>query len=74
MSRVEIFYATCCLETQTVSPTLPGFQGIKRRVQYLASHPYKTICYPFNYYNGSNVIIITCSVDQFEYHTTQKHL
>ena len=29
MSRIEIFYAACRLATQTVVPTLPGFQGIK---------------------------------------------
>ena len=43
MSRIDLCYATCHLETQTVSPTLPGFQGIKRCVQYLASHPHKPI-------------------------------
>ena len=29
MSRIELFNATCHLATQTVAPTLPGFQGIK---------------------------------------------
>ena len=43
MSRIDLCYTTCCLETQTVAPTLPGFKGIKRRVQYLASHPHKTL-------------------------------
>ena len=47
-----LFYATCRLETQTVAPTLSGFQGIKRCVQYLASHPHKPIFYPYNYYDG----------------------
>ena len=37
MSRIFISYAICRLDTQTVAPTLPGFQGIKRCVQYLAS-------------------------------------
>ena len=43
MSRIDICYATCRLETQTVAPTLHGFQVIKRCVQYLASHPHKPI-------------------------------
>ena len=30
MSRIDIFYIACCLETQTVAPTITGFQGIKR--------------------------------------------
>ena len=54
MSRIGICYATCRLENQTVAPTLPGFQGIKRCVQYLASHPHKPIFYPSNSYDGSN--------------------
>ena len=52
MSRIDLFYATCRLETQTVAPTLPGFQGIKRCVQYLASNPHKPIFYPSNSYDG----------------------
>ena len=43
MSRIEFFYSTFHLYTQTVAPTLPGFQGIKRCVQYLASHQHKSI-------------------------------
>ena len=54
MSRIGLCYATFCLATQTVAPKLPGFQGIKRCVQYLTSHPHKPIFYPYNYYNGSN--------------------
>ena len=41
MSIIFICYTTCSLSTQTVAPTLPGFQGIKPCFQYLASHPYK---------------------------------
>ena len=48
MSRIDLFYATCCLDTQTVALNLPGFQGIKRCVQYLASHLHKPIFYPYN--------------------------
>ena len=56
MSRIEFCYATCRLATKNVALTLPGFQGIKRCVQYLASHPHKPIFYPSNYYYGSNLI------------------
>ena len=59
MSRIYICYATCRLETQTVTPTLLGFQGIKRCVQYLAILPHKPIFYPSNSYDGSNVIRLT---------------
>ena len=52
MSRIDIYFATCNLATQTVAPTIPDFQGIKRCVQYLASHPHKPIFYPSNYYDG----------------------
>ena len=40
MSRIGICYETFRLATQTVAPTLPGFQGIKSCVQYLASYPH----------------------------------
>ena len=52
MSRIDLCYATCCLATQNVAPTLPGFKGIKLCVQYLASHPHKPIFYPSNSYDG----------------------
>ena len=74
MSRIDLFYAICRLETQTVAPTLPGFQVIKRYVQYLASHPHKPIFYPSNSYDGSNVIRLTWSGNQVEDHTTQNCL
>ena len=59
MSRIDLCYATCSIATQTVEPNLPGFQGIKRCVQYLAGHPHKPIIYPSNSYDGSNVIRLT---------------
>ena len=43
ISRIAICYTTCNISTQTVAPTLPGFQGIKCCVQYLDSHPHKPI-------------------------------
>ena len=52
MSRIYLCYATCHIATQTVAPTLPGFQVIKRCVQYRASHPHKPIFYPYNSYDG----------------------
>ena len=52
ISRTDICYATCCIVTQTVAPTLPCFQGIKQCVQYLASHTHKSIIYSSNSYDG----------------------
>ena len=74
MSRIDLCYATCRLATQTVAHTLPGFQGLKRCVQYLARHPHKPIFYPSNSYDGSNVIRLTWSGNQVEDHTTQNCL
>ena len=48
MSIIDLCYAYCCLDTQTVAPILPGFQGIKRCVQYMAICPHKPIFYPYN--------------------------
>ena len=74
MSRIDIYYSTCRLATQTVEPTLPGFQVIKLCVQYIASPPHKPISYPSNTYNGSNVIRLTLIGNQVEYHTTHNCL
>ena len=74
MSRIDRCYATCNLATQTVAPTLPGFQGTKRYVQYLYSHPHKPIFYPSNYYDGSNFTKLTWSGNKVEDHTTQNCL
>ena len=74
MSRIDLCYATCCLATQTVAPILLGFQGIKRCVQYLASHPHKPIFYPSNSYDGSNNTRLTWSGNQVKDHTTQNYL
>ena len=43
MIILHLCCATCRLETQTMAPTLPYFQGIKRCVQFIASHPHETI-------------------------------
>ena len=51
MSRIEFFYATCHLSTQTVANTLPGSQGTKCCVKFMASHPHKPIFYPSNSYD-----------------------
>ena len=69
MSRIDLCYVTYHLATQTVAPTLPGFQFIKHCVQYLASHPHKPIFYPSTYYDGSNAIGLTWSGNQVEDHT-----
>ena len=52
MSIADICCETCLLANQNVAHTLPGFQGIKRCVQYMASHPHKPIFYPSNSYYG----------------------
>ena len=43
MSRIDIFYTAWRLGTQTVASILPGFQCLKRCIQYLVSHPHKPI-------------------------------
>ena len=74
MSRLKICYTTCSLATQTVAPTLHGFQGIKICIQYLASHPHKPIFCLSNSYDGSNVIRLTWSGNKFEDRTTHNCL
>ena len=64
--KIDLCYETFHIATQTVASTLPGFQGINRCIQYLASHPHKLIFYPPNSYDGSNVIILTWSENQSE--------
>ena len=49
MSITDLCDAICRLATQTVAYTLPGFQGIKRCVKYLASHPHKPFFYPYTH-------------------------
>ena len=71
MNIIDICYATCHLSTQTLEPTLPGFQSIKLFVKYLDSHPHKHIFYTSNYYDGSNVIRLTWSGEQVEDYTTR---
>ena len=74
MSRIDIYYTKWFLGTQTVAPTIPGFQGVHHCIPYLASHPHKYIFYTYNYYDFSNVIRLTWSGFQVEYCTTQKFL
>ena len=74
MSIIDFCYVIYCIATQTVAPTLHSFQGIKRCVQHLASHPHKPILYLSIYDDGSNVIRLTLSVNQVEDHTTQNVL
>ena len=66
MNRIDICYTACSLETQTVAPTLPGLQSIKRCIQYIASHPHKPIFYPSNSYDVSILIRLTWSGNKVE--------
>ena len=50
MNIIYILHTAYHLGTQTVAPTLPGFQGLKIRIQYFATHPHKPILYPYNLY------------------------
>ena len=65
MSRLDVYYSTYRLATQTMELNCPSLQGVKRRFQYLASHSHKLILYHYNYYDGSNVIRLTWSGNQF---------
>ena len=70
MRKIDICYTAFHETTQNVSPKLPGFQGIKRCVRYLASHPNKPIFYLSIYYDGLNVIRLTWSGNKMEDYTT----
>ena len=74
MIIIGISYTICCIATETVSSTLPGFQSIKCCVQYLVSHPHKLIVSPYNSYYGSNLIRLTWSGNQVEDWTTHNCL
>ena len=74
MSIIDILHIAYRLGTQTVAPKLPGFQGLKIRIQYFATHPHKPILYPYNLYEGSNVIRLTLSGYKVEYYKTQNCL
>ena len=66
MSRIDICYTICSLATKIVAPILTGFQGIKRRVQYMACHTNKPIYYTSNSYDISNFVRLTWSGNQVE--------
>ena len=74
ISIIDLCHTTCRIATQNVAPTLPGFQGIKQCVKYLASNPHKPLFYPSNSYDGSNFIRLTWSRNQVEDHTKQNCL
>ena len=59
MRRTEIHYRAFCLGKQTVTTTIPGFQCLKRRIQYMASHTHKPIFHTSNSYDESNFIRLT---------------
>ena len=64
MSSIEICYMFRLLWTQTVVRNIPGFQGLKKFIQHLSTQPHKRIFYPSNSYDGSDVIILTCTVNK----------
>ena len=74
MSIIDICYTVCRLETQTLAPTIPAFQGIKKCIIYMDGHPHKPIFYPYNSCDVSNVIRITWNGNQVEDYTTQNVL
>ena len=74
MSRIDIYYTTYRLATQTVVPNISGFQGNNLCIKYIDSHLYKPIFSPSYYYEGSNYIRLTCNGNQVEYYTTQNCL
>ena len=39
MSRIDISYTACHMETQNLAHALTGFQGLKRFIKHLSSHP-----------------------------------
>ena len=71
MPIIVIYCTACCLETQTVASTLPGFKVIKLCIKHLSSQPTKHIFYPSNYYDCLNVIRLTWSGNQVEDYKTQ---
>ena len=74
LNRIDICCRSCRLETQTVAPNIPGFQGIKQCIKYMYIQPHKLIFYPSNPYDGSNFIILTWGGNQIEYYTTHNCL
>ena len=71
---IDIFYTSWQLGTQTVAPAPPGFQGLKRCINYLDIKPNKPIFCHFISYDGSNVIIITWSGKKVEEQSTHNYL
>ena len=61
MIRIEIFYTSYRLRTQTVAPTLPGFQVMNIYIKDIATQPHKPILYLLNCYDGAKLIILTWS-------------
>ena len=47
MIRIVICYTVYCMVKKTVTPTLPGLQGLKHCIQYLDSQSHKTIFLSF---------------------------
>ena len=43
MSKIYICYTACVLVTQTVVPNIPCFKYLNLCIQYMVSHPHKTV-------------------------------
>ena len=74
MSKIEICYTDWRLETQTMTPTLPGIQAINQCIKFLASDSHKRIFYPFNYHDDSNFTRLTWRGNKVEDYTTHNCL
>ena len=74
MRKIDICYTTCHMETQTVTPMLPCFQYLKFCIKYLSSKSHTPIFYPYNYHDGSNVIILKYSGNKVEDYTVHNCL
>ena len=72
--RIDMLYTALSMKTQTVACNLTSFQGLKRCIQYMDSHPYKPIFYPSNSYDGSNVTRLTWIGNKVEYYITHNCL
>ena len=61
----------CWPGTKTMAPTLPGFKGLKKCIQFIDTHPRNPILHPSNYYFWSNIIRLTwigCQVEDYITH------
>ena len=74
MIRIDICYIACRMGTQTLAPNIPGFQVLKRCIQYMDSHPHKHIFNPSGSNYELNTIRLTSSGNQVEGYTIHNFL